>query len=234
MDELGLYDQALGIYQEALEIYQVVRGKSSLDSAFVIENKAHVIDSQASQMDDDTETEESEAARKKYTEAESLYRQVLEIKIANLDTNHIEIAITKSNLASNLASQHRYTEAYELYQQALDVNCKIFGEMHSNVAKIYDNMGQVLDAQDNLQRALEFYQLALDIKLSVPKGELQTTTGITLFNCGQVKEGLGDFGDALAMYRRAFKIFETALGPDHPSTVQVSEAITDLENEVSE
>ncbi|KXZ48009.1 hypothetical protein GPECTOR_31g373 [Gonium pectorale] len=63
----------------------------------------------------------------RYTEAEPLYRQALELRQRVLGEAHPDTAASLNNLANCIDSQGRYTDAEPLYRQALDLRQRVLG-----------------------------------------------------------------------------------------------------------
>ena len=66
----------------------------------------------------------------RYTEAEPLFIQALEMWKKLLGPEHPNVATSLNNLAGLYESQGRYEEAEPLYIQALDMRKKLLGEEH--------------------------------------------------------------------------------------------------------
>ena len=65
--------------------------------------------------------------------AEPLYRRVLALKEKLLGPDHVEVALTLSNLAALCHAQGRTTEAAALYQRALAIGEPALGPHHPGV-----------------------------------------------------------------------------------------------------
>ncbi|MGC8645901.1 MAG: tetratricopeptide repeat protein, partial [Thermoplasmata archaeon] len=101
----------------------------------------------------------------KYPEAETLYKEALEIRIRSLGSNHPDVANTKNNLALLYYNQGRYSEAETLYKEALEILIKSFGEIHpdfantmKNLAALYVKQGRYSEAETLYKEALEIYK----------------------------------------------------------------------------
>ncbi len=104
----------------------------------------------------------------RYSEAESLYQQALQMKKRLLGESHPSVATSINNLAFLYRSQGRYSEAEPLYQQALEMRKRLLGESHpdvaaslNNLALLYDSQGRYSEAKPLLQQALEICERVL-------------------------------------------------------------------------
>ncbi|MBD2021152.1 tetratricopeptide repeat protein, partial [Leptolyngbya sp. FACHB-36] len=70
----------------------------------------------------------------RYSEAEPLYVQALDIRQRQLGSDHPHVATSLNNLAGLYQSQGRYSEAEPLYVQALDISQRQLGNDHPDVA----------------------------------------------------------------------------------------------------
>lgn len=74
--------------------------------------------------------------RRHHTEAESLYRHILQIQMEVLGDNHSMIAVSYFNLAKNLVAQSRLDEAEPLYEVAVTMSEATFGRQHQTAIAI--------------------------------------------------------------------------------------------------
>ena len=70
----------------------------------------------------------------RYSEAEPLFRQALEIRDRVLGREHPAVAVTLINLASVYLAQGKYANAEPLYKRSLEIFEKAFGPEHLGVA----------------------------------------------------------------------------------------------------
>ena len=70
----------------------------------------------------------------RYSEAEPLYQQALELYKRLLGEEHPYVASSLHNLAALYDNQGRYSEAEPLYQQALELTKRLLGEEHPDMA----------------------------------------------------------------------------------------------------
>ncbi len=75
----------------------------------------------------------------RYSEAEPLYLQALDIKRSQLGAEHPSTATSLNNLAGLYESQGHYAEAEPLYLQALAIFMQSLGENHPHTQTVQGN-----------------------------------------------------------------------------------------------
>ena len=75
----------------------------------------------------------------RFSEAEGLYRQALEIDRATIGETHPSYAIDLNNLAGVLAAQGKFEAAEPLYQQAIGIIDSALGPDHPTTVTIKAN-----------------------------------------------------------------------------------------------
>jgi|FLOH01.1.fsa_nt_gi tetratricopeptide (TPR) repeat protein len=156
----------------------------------------------------------------RFSEAEGLYRQALEIARATIGETHPNYASDLNNLAAVVLAQGRYDEAEGLYRQALDIGRATIGETHPNYATHLNNLAAVVKAQGRYDEAEGLYRQALDIDRATI-GETHPDYATRLNNLAAVVQSQGKFAAAEPFYQQAIVILDATLGPDHPTTVTI-------------
>ncbi len=118
----------------------------------------------------------------KLSEAESLYKQVLQIQ-----PNHLFAQVSYSEL---LQAQSKLDEAIVAYQKVLNLKPNPIV-----AAGTLNNLGNIFKEQSQLERALESYQQALQLDTKQPS--FYHNLGTTLCEQGQLKAGIDAFEQAL-------------------------------------
>ena len=107
------------------------------------------------------------ANQDKFSEAESIARQVLKIRTQNSSPDHPEIAKAHGLLAFMCRCQGRYQDAEEAYRQELVVLRKVLGNRHPNTILSLSNLGSLLldcKRNDEAEKLIkEAYELSLEI-----------------------------------------------------------------------
>jgi len=91
----------------------------------------------------------------KHDEAESLYKQSLEIRKNIFGINHPDVATSLNNLAELYKSQGKYDEAEPLYKQSLEISKNIFGINHPDVASSLNNLAELYNSQGKYDKLKE-------------------------------------------------------------------------------
>jgi non-specific serine/threonine protein kinase/serine/threonine-protein kinase len=132
-----------------------------------------------------------------------------------LEDDHIEVAISREELASLLGSIGDYDQAKSLFEQALSTREKLFGPDHPEVGKAVSNLGNLYRQMRDFEAALPLYERALMIRENA-LGPNHIEVSNSLNGLAIVLEATGDYESALPLYERALRIRENALGTDHP------------------
>lgn len=150
----------------------------------------------------------------RFAEARPLLMRSLEIREKVLGPDHLVVATTLENLATNQSVIGDYGSAVALRERALRIKEKVRGPVHPDVASsltglgiVYKEKGDYLKAQEILQRALSIYeQLNLTENLNV---------ATLLVYLGDICYDRDDYSKAEAFYERSRAIHERVLGPNH-------------------
>jgi tetratricopeptide (TPR) repeat protein len=80
----------------------------------------------------------------RYTEAEPLYLEALDLRKRLLGDNHPDVATSLNNLAALYCYQGRYTEAEPLYLEAIKIATQVLGKNHPHTQTIMENYKTML------------------------------------------------------------------------------------------
>ncbi len=155
--------------------------------------------------------------RARYTQAEVLLQQALDIYEHALGSESPGAGSTLNNLAGLYQAQGKYTQAIPYGQRALDFDEKTRGPDHPETAKTLNNLALLYNAQGKYKQAEELYQRALAIKEKVLNRD-HPSTAATLDNLAQLYQDQGKYEQAEELYQRALEIREKVLEPDHSET----------------
>jgi len=104
----------------------------------------------------------------RYSEAEPLHLQALDIRQSQLGHDHPDTASSLNNLAELYRSQGRYSEAEPLYLQALDIRRSQLGHDHPDtasslwdIAALYYNMNRIDEAKPLITKAVSIFEQTL-------------------------------------------------------------------------
>ena len=121
----------------------------------------------------------------KWQTTESIYRHMIE--------HAPDVALLRSNLALELASQGRVDEAIACYREALRLDPKSY--------KVLTNLGVALASRGQFAEAAEQYRAALAIDAS--EAMVHNNLGDALVNLGRLDEGMQCFDEALKLDPRS-------------------------------
>ena len=165
--------------------------------------------------------------RGRYSEAEPLYQQALEMRKRLLGEEHPDVAGSLNNLAGLYRSQGRYSEAEPLYQQALEMRKRLLGEEHPSVATSLNDLALLYDSQGRYSEAEPLYQQALEMRKRL-LGPEHPDVATSLSNLAELYNSQGRYAEAEPLYQQALQILEQQLGAEHPNTVTVRNNLESL------
>jgi tetratricopeptide (TPR) repeat protein len=152
----------------------------------------------------------------RYSEAEPLYLQALEIGRRSLSEDPADLASHLNNLAGLYRSQGRYSEAEPLFLQALEIDRRSLPEDHPGVAIDLNNLALLYRDQGRYSEAEPLYLQALKIvRRSLP--EDHPDLAINLNNLALLYRDQGRYSEAEPLYLQALEIDRRSLPEDHPS-----------------
>jgi len=140
----------------------------------------------------------------------------LEIRRAQLDPNHQDLAVSLSALAWYHYRVSQFGRSQELYEQALAIRERAFGPSDSRVANDARQLARVHWVQGNLEIAQRLYGRALAV-LDDQSGSQGLDLASTLHWYGILLIDQGDFGSAQEVLERTIAIRTRILGADHPA-----------------
>src|SRR6476469_4859662 len=141
----------------------------------------------------------------RYSEAEPLFLQALEIGRRSLPEDHPSLAIHLNNLAELYRSQGRYSEAEPLYLQALEIDRRSLPEDHPSLASHLNNLGLLYQSQGRYSEAEPLYLQALEIDgRSLPEDHPSLATRLN--NLGLLYQSQGRYSEAEPLYLQALEI----------------------------
>ncbi|MEG5039167.1 MULTISPECIES: tetratricopeptide repeat protein [unclassified Microcoleus] len=152
----------------------------------------------------------------RYSEAEPLYSQVLEIFRGALPEDHPSLATSLNNLAELYRSQGRYLEAEPLYLQVLEIDRRSLPENHPSLATHLNNLAGLYYLQGRYSEAEPLYLQALEIdRRSLPEDHPGLATQLN--NLAGLYRYQGRYSEAETLYLQALEIDRRSLPEDHPS-----------------
>ncbi len=155
----------------------------------------------------------------RYSEAEPLYLQALNIYRLQFGKDHPATAISLNNLAELYRLQGRYSEAEPLYLEALGIRRLQFGEDHPDTATSLNNLGVLYAKQGYYAEAESFYiQAWQSYQSQLGLDHLHSATSLS--NLAGLYNDQGRYLEAEPLYLQALQIIRSQLGRNHPTTAQ--------------
>jgi len=152
----------------------------------------------------------------RYSEAEPLYLQALEIGRRSLPEDHPGLATHLNNLAALYESKGRYSEAEPLYLQALEIQRRALREDHPFLATYLNNLARLYESQGRYSEAEPLFLQALEIgRRSLPEDHPGLATQLN--NLAALYESQGRYSEAEPLCLQALEIDRRSLPEDHPS-----------------
>jgi CHAT domain-containing protein/tetratricopeptide (TPR) repeat protein len=153
----------------------------------------------------------------KYTEAEVLFEQALDLCERILGGDHPDTMIPLNSLAEVYIDQGRYREAEPLLDRALEVRTRLLGRDHPDTLMSTSNMAALYQMQGRYDDAIALSRMVLEARERV-LGKDHSQTLISVNNLGSLLDDLGRFTEAESFCQRAFESSERLLGWNHELT----------------
>ncbi len=168
----------------------------------------------------------------KYSEAEPLYLDALEMTKRLFTSDHPNIATSLNNLASFYYSQGKYSEAEPLYLDALEMKRRLFTGDHPDVASSLNNLALLYKSQGKYSEAEPLYLDALEMTKRLFTGD-HPDVATSLNNLAVLYDNQGKYNKAEPFYLEALAIFERVLGTDHTNTITVRNNLRRLQQQIT-
>jgi len=154
----------------------------------------------------------------RYNEAETPYRQALEMRKRMLGEGHPDTLMSVSNLALVLHYQSKYEEAEIMNRRALDGREKVLGLMHPSTLRSAAGLALTLQCLGKYEEAAGMNRRALFGRENV-LGKEHPDTIASVHCLALVLADQGKYEEAEAMNRRALDVREKILGTEHKDTL---------------
>ncbi|WP_277988890.1 FxSxx-COOH system tetratricopeptide repeat protein [Ktedonosporobacter rubrisoli] len=154
-------------------------------------------------------------SRADYGQAETLYKQALEMREEKLGAHHLDMAPLLCDLGNLYREQGKYERAEKLYQQALEIQRQEPGVQQLKIASSLKALANLYRRQGKFKQAGHVYQQVLEIQeQALGPDHLETAcvhNGLAIVNCNQ-----GNYQRAEQFSQYALRVLEGALGSKHP------------------
>jgi tetratricopeptide (TPR) repeat protein len=160
-----LYSQLGTLYAERVESAkstnrqkELILAQEYLEKAIVLQTKFQKLEALATSLNNLASLYDSQG---KYSEAELLYLDALEMRRRLFTGDHPDVATSLNNLALLYNSQGKYSEAESLYVDALEMTKRLFTGDHPDVASSLNNLAGLYHSQGKYSEAEPLYVDAL-------------------------------------------------------------------------
>jgi CHAT domain-containing protein len=164
-------------------------------------------------------------------EAETLYKQALDILRQVPERESTRLSIILNNLAQYYRLHHRYGKAESLFKESLALDRKTLPPTHPNIGTTLYNLANNAHDQDKPEEAGRYYQQSLSIRQqSLPEGHPDIAR--TLARMAKLEEDQGNLPKALALMEKAAASYKHPLplqpAPENTLTSQQTSNMQDF------
>ena len=230
-----LYSQLGTLYAERVESAkstnrqkELILAQEYLEKAIVLQTKFQKLEALATSLNNLAFLYKSQG---KYSEAEPLYLDALEMRRRLFTGDHPNVATSLNNLAVLYYSQGKYSEAEPLYLDALEMTKRLFTGDHPDVASILNNLASLYDSQGRYSEAEPLYLDALEMRKRLFTGD-HPDVASSLNNLAGLYNNQGKYSEAEPLYLEALAMFERVLGTNHPNTITVRNNLQFLQQQL--
>ena len=149
----------------------------------------------------------------RYTEAEALFKRSIEILEQRLGQEHLNVAITISNLAAVYRQEGKIDEAVSLYRRALSIFEKRLGMDHPKVIVALNTLASTFEDESAYEDARQLYNRVLTIQEKRLGADNPNITS-ALRNIANIYIKQKSYDKAEPYFARALQIREKRLGPE--------------------
>ncbi|OHW99554.1 kinesin light chain, partial [Colletotrichum incanum] len=163
-------------------------------------------------------TGESNRLLGRYSKAEQIQRQTLELSQKVLGLEDPDTLGSMNNLAVVLQYQGRYKEAEQIQRQTLELRQKVLGLEDPNTLGSMNNLAAVLQYQGRYKEAEQIHQQTLELRQKV-LGLEDPNTLASMNNLAEVLRYQGRYKEAEQIQRQTLQLKEEVLGLEDPDTL---------------
>ncbi len=140
-----------------------------------------------------------------FERARSHLHHALEIGVARLGKQRIEVANIHNTLSIVHFYKGEYEQALQFSREAVNIYVAVVGPRHARVAAAYMNAGMFYSEKSEYDQALAYYKKALDIQLAT-LGERSRQVTNTFHNMGIALSNKGDYEQALTCFEKSLAV----------------------------
>lgn len=151
-----------------------------------------------------------------FAEAETTFREALQLLERHHGPLHPDIAVTTNNLAFSLQNQGRLDDAETLYKSAEDLQRRLYDGPTAPLAVTLNNLALLAIQRKRYEEAEACFQEVIEMTGSMFEAQ-HPIRARTLNNLGDLRFEQNRYPEAIGLYRQALEIRQAALGADHPA-----------------
>ncbi|MBD2215779.1 tetratricopeptide repeat protein [Calothrix sp. FACHB-1219] len=151
----------------------------------------------------------------KYSQAEPLLIQALELRRRSLGEEHPDFASSLNNLAELYGSQGKYSQAEPLFIQSLELRRRSLGEEHPDVANSLNNLAVLYYYQGKYSQAEPLFIQSLELRRR-SLGEEHPDFATSFNSLAELYRSQGKYSQAEPLLIQALELRRRSLGEEHP------------------
>jgi tetratricopeptide (TPR) repeat protein len=214
-----LYSQLGTLYAKRVESAkstnrqkELILAQEYLEKAIVLQTKFQKLEALATSLNNLALLYNNQG---KYSEAEPLYLDALEMRKRLFTGDHPDVATSLNNLAVLYDNQGRYSEAEPLYLDALEMTKRLFTGDHPDVANSLNNLASLYKSQGKYSEAEPLYLDALEMTKRLFTGDHPDVAN-SLNNLASLYKSQGRYSEAEPLYLDALEMRKRLFTGDHP------------------
>ncbi|OBQ28790.1 MAG: hypothetical protein AN483_13835 [Aphanizomenon flos-aquae MDT14a] len=222
-----LYSQLGTLYAERVESAkstnrqkELILAQEYLEKAIVLQTKFQKLEALATSLNNLANLYYNQG---KYSEAEPLYLDALEMRKQLFTGDHPDVASSLNNLALLYHNQGKYSEAEPLYLDALEMTKRLFTGDHPDVASSLNNLALLYHNQGKYSEAEPLYLDALEMTKRLFTSD-HPNIATSLNNLAYLYHNQGRYSEAEPLYLEALEMRKRLFIGDH------SDVATSLNN----
>jgi serine/threonine-protein kinase len=163
----------------------------------------------------------------RFADSEALHRRNLEGQRRALGERHPDTLRSRNNLGAVLVRQGRHEEAYPHFAEVLEIRRATLGSEHPATLMSMHNLAGGELKRGRVEESVALSREAWETSAGLfPHDDFRRVLFGSRLGVGLV--ALGDLAGAEPLLVDAYEPLETRLGPDHPGTKEVGEALVEL------
>jgi tetratricopeptide (TPR) repeat protein len=199
--------QSEKIYKQLIFLQKIVHGQNSLDYAESLDNLGTLYFYN----------------KKRYKEANKLFKQALEIRKKAIYKAGIDASLT--NMTLLFQAEGKYREAENTIMQVITINKDIYGQDYEDLAYDLSNLAHIYKVQGKLSEAIKTYRESISI-MERKLGSNNPDNIISLTNLGGIYLYQGKYKEAESAFKTALIANNNNDKYEYPDIIDVLAGLT--------